>query len=681
MNFITTISFFYLSLLIKHAQVTRLSLDLFPSFPSLSEPERVVASDLEALNSAGEGREKDWLSLRLSSCDDGPDNKRLKIAGEEKGLGINEHVPSAGADGTKSFGEPYFQKSTKMSEMKLGNVENQLDGVEFYSNSNSNLFNLPFYNKMLNRPTIEYRSPELSKNDFLVEDSPASTSNVFPLKPGKNNNDQAFFDDWGLNYNKNIENFNQHVPYITASNNAGREKDLSYQMFNNNSNKNQNQPWNIGQPMVNMGLQTRNPPNVIEALATHQKFINDQNMAFRLELKKLGLDFNSDFSDKSIKPITIPGDNRLVANDSENQNWRDGKGKQLLDGSSKDNQSLTTLRTNNERDRINLPEVGVKTYGNEEQSTVSFDPEKKFERYLMQLIDPNEQYIRLDLIHAYMSKAKELERSSISVSMLKILDYISSYTQTELKRQRLIIIDSEISCFLKQPKVLSFKLDDRRAKMDGRDSTYDDFKTKLRPRIESMDFTGLIKILKESFKGDSLAFYETEKLRPKIKYNRWKSISVRKAFIGKMYLIYTILINKIFHKNLDDKGSFAKNQIEALEFYSIFDLIESVQNANAYPNFDRIRSIITKLGKSELQPETVIEIYKNAFQKDLYHTAKNMIAKVWLLVDLWLQHFKPDLAEQIGYGIGLKHNFKPFINSFIHILLELYPCETHDNEN
>ncbi|KAI8457620.1 hypothetical protein BY996DRAFT_6522759 [Phakopsora pachyrhizi] len=519
MNYIAKNSLFYLSLSIAHVQVTRLSLDLFPNFPSLAQPDRVVASDLEAINPAKRVPEKDWLSLRPSSCDERQNKKRLKI-GEEKCSAVHEHVASSGVGGINDHRKPDFQKqqSEKISEIKLGNLKYHISSTDSYGTSQNTLLRSPDnYNSHNDSNKKIFFTPKFSMGDFVMDHNSPSSSSVFPPKPGNNNKDQAFFDDWGLNYNKNIENFNQHVPYITASNNAGREKDLSYQMFNNNSNKNQNQPWNIGQPMVNMGLQTRNPPNVIEALATHQKFINDQNMAFRLELKKLGLDFNSDFSDKSIKPITIPGDNRLVANDSENQNWRDGKGKQLLDGSSKDNQSLTTLRTNNERDRINLPEVGVKTYGNEEQSTVSFDPEKKFERYLMQLIDPNEQYIRLDLIHAYMSKAKELERSSISVSMLKILDYISSYTQTELKRQRLIIIDSEISCFLKQPKVLSFKLDDRRAKMDRRDSTYDDFKTKLRPRIESMDFTGLIKILKESFKGDSLAFYETEKLRPKIK--------------------------------------------------------------------------------------------------------------------------------------------------------------------
>ncbi|CAH7670727.1 hypothetical protein PPACK8108_LOCUS5453 [Phakopsora pachyrhizi] len=548
MNYIAKNSLFYLSLSIAHVQVTRLSLDLFPNFPSLAQPDRVVASDLEAINPAKRVPEKDWLSLRPSSCDERQNKKRLKI-GEEKCSAVHEHVASSGVGGINDHRKPDFQKqqSEKISEIKLGNLKYHISSTDSYGTSQNTLLRSP----------DNYNSHNDSNKKIFSLQSFQWVISVFPPKPGNNNKDQAFFDDWGLNYNKNIENFNQHVPYITASNNAGREKDLSYQMFNNNSNKNQNQPWNIGQPMVNMGLQTRNPPNVIEALATHQKFINDQNMAFRLELKKLGLDFNSDFSDKSIKPITIPGDNRLVANDSENQNWRDGKGKQLLDGSSKDNQSLTTLRTNNERDRINLPEVGVKTYGNEEQSTVSFDPEKKFERYLMQLIDPNEQYIRLDLIHAYMSKAKELERSSISVSMLKILDYISSYTQTELKRQRLIIIDSEISCFLKQPKVES---------------------------------------------------------------------------------------------------------ISRYEFYSIFEQIDLDQNSNTYLNLKSITSIMIKLG-------------------DLYHTANNMVAKVWLMIDLWVKHCKPDFAKELGDEIRKKHNFKPFLNSFLHILLELSACRTDQNEN
>ncbi|KAI8461787.1 hypothetical protein BY996DRAFT_8683032 [Phakopsora pachyrhizi] len=266
---------------------------------------------------------------------------------------------------------------------------------------------------------------------------------------------------------------------------------------------------------------------------------------------------------------------------------------------------------------------------------------EKFERSLKTFLDPNQPVLTPKMIEYFHLRVSKLLESQVKVQMLIILQLIKEHNVYH-ERQYFYIKDAETSSFLNKPGFINFL-----RRFENYDELiYMDFNGKAEGSIRDMNFfTLLLSFLVEkgttSLEGLRTNSWIARGTVSNIKQSR---SSLKQSEIGKIFLIYSIVINKLFSEG-DDKKSFILRQRQAIKFYNLafgsidFEKVDKINHIN--------RNLLSEQNHSKLKSE--LDTFCKRFNDDINRPPSDIFSLAWTLVDFWLQEHRYHLPRRIRF--------------------------------
>ncbi|CAH7687599.1 expressed protein, partial [Phakopsora pachyrhizi] len=190
----------------------------------------------------------------------------------------------------------------------------------------------------------------------------------------------------------------------------------------------------------------------------------------------------------------------------------------------------------------------------------------KFEDYMMKLLETENSWVKLDFIQGCISSIQILTQNDMRESMLANLDCIMSQI-VKHGGEEFYIADSEARAFFSTPEARRFKIkSDSKLKPNAQSIRYR-FLADFKKMIEPISFENTVKKILNAGEVKTISIF---------KPRQWQSFDEKKPlvsrrfskkmYVGKLFLVYSILINKIFCDGPND-DRFIERQRAAIEFY------------------------------------------------------------------------------------------------------------------
>ncbi|CAH7685611.1 hypothetical protein PPACK8108_LOCUS20169 [Phakopsora pachyrhizi] len=214
------------------------------------------------------------------------------------------------------------------------------------------------------------------------------------------------------------------------------------------------------------------------------------------------------------------------------------------------------------------------------QVEITINPEQKakFQNKLMELLEPKNSMIKLDFVQGCIDSIQKAKDNYLRDSMLVNLDcimrQISKHGGSEF-----YITNSEVHDFFRKSSDISYKIKSNSILLPNSKAIRYQFLTDFKGMIETMDFRNLVKkfIKVDELKQCSAFKIEDWQALDRENKSNFKRLW-KKMYIGKVFLVYSIIINKIFCYGSKNDG-FMKRQRAAIELYSLV-LISFDRNNN-----------------------------------------------------------------------------------------------------
>ncbi|CAH7686749.1 hypothetical protein BY996DRAFT_7014046 [Phakopsora pachyrhizi] len=303
------------------------------------------------------------------------------------------------------------------------------------------------------------------------------------------------------------------------------------------------------------------------------------------------------------------------------------------------------------------------------------EPEQKvkFQNILMALLQPESSMINLDFVQGCIESIHQLKndmRDSMLDNLACIKGQIMKHGGAEF-----YITDSEVKDFSTKPSGISFKIkSDSKSKSKSK-KIHHRFLRNFKEMVEPMNFENLIN---QFIKVDVLK--SSVSLKPQLwqAYDEQNNLTLKslrkKMYIGKVFLVYSIMINKIFYNGPKNDG-FIRQQRAAIEFYQ---LVCEAAETDERGNFSLQSNILRQLAKSpeETLNLKILEFNFNHNLKYRKNQSPNweriLFVNAMILIEIWLINYRPELYKNTKFLNNNSNIFlKPFMNSIFEILLQI----------
>ncbi|CAH7690813.1 hypothetical protein BY996DRAFT_6426441 [Phakopsora pachyrhizi] len=660
---------FYLTHLTKYSQGTRNSIDLLDKAPTHFQTEFGSAvTSLDPLILSGTP-DKNWLSLGLSAAGDQTKTETVQKSTENIYLSSNEKGERSylGEDlkHRQQLNDPRTfrhsnkkSRATEISAKSLARWPIRSDGNELSpigtdpgiigQSAQTKISGSMFPGEYFG--LCDFSEPSKTEAEpATYQISQSGTMNFFPkltthwgLKNGEIHPGFQIYDPKTYHLRNNIRNeidvsFHPSAP---KDKNHGRTEDTTImpldQMYGENSQEVKNSP--------------------------------DLRSKFQPRLKEVNLDLSLAPSMHKPNPLYLLGDTGQVMNDevggsikSFENNQRKGKRKVNVADAELTNENSRCKTEKKKSYDTKLSESDFGFNGDKEVVTMSHTI-MTFEDALMELLDPAKLLIQSDLFEKYIIRAEKLKEDIMKTSITNVLNsIIKRYSKYE--REYFYITDSEVRDFLKVQKFQGFKLTPHTNDKINSQNFERMFFTEIRTVIEALNFENLVKSF---IKVHGVNFFSISVGDPLSNFH-----FRRNSYIKKLFLVYSILINKIFCGESTDE-SFVNKQKSSIEFYgSVFRNIKPDKDGNyhigtdAFQNIDEALRIKVGLDKKILSfNKSAVNIKQNQ-ERIQYRMA-------WILIELWLAFYRPDLFDKLSHGTIIRDSFKPFLNTLIKINWQIF---------
>ncbi|KAI8458154.1 hypothetical protein BY996DRAFT_6865654, partial [Phakopsora pachyrhizi] len=211
------------------------------------------------------------------------------------------------------------------------------------------------------------------------------------------------------------------------------------------------------------------------------------------------------------------------------------------------------------------------------------------------------------------------------------------------------------------------------------------YTTQLKTQLRGTDFSSLVNKILWASGANRLTFHqlkEWKKLKDRLKKYQLDMNLGKKSTIGKLFIVYSIAINKIFC-NGPENPVLIERQVKALEFYhSVFGNLEANHNKlykikGGKDKYDLIRS-----GNNKAKIDSLEKDLYEKYTKENSNQTTQQLCIVWIMVELWLIQSRNELYQTLkNKSDKLEDNFKRFINNIVHTLLELNKKSFGDSKN
>ncbi|KAI8459191.1 hypothetical protein BY996DRAFT_6803241 [Phakopsora pachyrhizi] len=296
----------------------------------------------------------------------------------------------------------------------------------------------------------------------------------------------------------------------------------------------------------------------------------------------------------------------------------------------------------------------------------------KFQNELMALLEPESPMIKLDFIKRCIESIKEL-KNGMRDSMLDNLACIKRQINKH-GGEDFYITDSEVNDFSKKPSGVSYKIKSSSISNPKKPKEiYYCFLKNFKEMVEPINFENLIN-----------QFVGVDELNPSVTMNpeQWhafneeKNLTLRlwkKMYIGKVFLMYSIMINKIF-SNGPKNNDFITQQRAAIEFYnSVCGTADPDERGNFFMKTDILLPLVKSpeerltLENLSLNFDNNLKYKKNKFP----NSERTLFANAMILIEIWLSMCRVGLHNKIYLEKNSKYFLKPFMNSIFEILLQI----------
>ncbi|KAI8454263.1 hypothetical protein BY996DRAFT_7107601 [Phakopsora pachyrhizi] len=296
---------------------------------------------------------------------------------------------------------------------------------------------------------------------------------------------------------------------------------------------------------------------------------------------------------------------------------------------------------------------------------------EELHKRLMKLLDPDSSLINLNFVQECILGLQRATGNQMGDSMFTNLYHIIRQMTLHGGAEFYITL-TEANAFFTIPTGVSFKVKFNSNINANRRIILSRFQIDFKRMIEPMNFENLVK-----------QFYQVCELRPppKSKLIEWQgydeekntaSIGLRnKMYIGKVFLIYSVVINKIFCNGPKDEG-IIRHQREAIEFYdSICDSAEIDETGNFFIKENKFQ-IFLQSQKEKSNLEKLFNKFNTSLAgRNFIHLDRYLFSMAMILIEIWLSLYRTDLYRKINSGIMFNIRFKPFLNSIFEILLQI----------
>ncbi|KAI8458166.1 hypothetical protein BY996DRAFT_6866287 [Phakopsora pachyrhizi] len=296
-----------------------------------------------------------------------------------------------------------------------------------------------------------------------------------------------------------------------------------------------------------------------------------------------------------------------------------------------------------------------------------------FEHDLMKLIDLGTPLIQLDLIKEFGLKAKSLKRKQTALSIIENLSLVENQIK-EHGGTDFFVTDDEVLKFLSYPLQRNFVINYSNSE-NSRPLSAPIYTTALKNQLRGTDFSILVvKLLSASGVNPltSLQLGLWKGLKNKSKKCELRRNFAKKSTIGKLFLVYSIIINKIFCNGPEDSG-FTERQVKALEFYqSVFGNFEANHKGLYKIPEHKEENYLVRSNINKAEIDLLLKDLNTRYVHKESHRSRQQFWIAWNLVELWLIKSRNKLHQTLkNRNIKIADNFKPFINNIVYALLEL----------
>ncbi|KAI8454261.1 hypothetical protein BY996DRAFT_7107531 [Phakopsora pachyrhizi] len=295
----------------------------------------------------------------------------------------------------------------------------------------------------------------------------------------------------------------------------------------------------------------------------------------------------------------------------------------------------------------------------------------QFKQRLMKLLEPKNSLINLEFIQECISSLRKSLEFDVKLSMLANLNIIEKQILKNGDDQ-FYIKDLKVKDFFTKPYDISFKIKYNPPIKPNYQEILNRFQTDFRRMIESIDFRNLVRqfIPIDEQKG-SHTFKPEEWQAFDGNTDSYLRKSSKKMYVGKVFLVYSIIINKIFCDGPKDDGFF-RRQRGAIEFYnSVCGALEPDEKGIFFINRDSIPVFADTSTENPNLIKLISSFNKSLANKRYVHLDRNLFIMAMNLIRIWLIQYRPQLHNKITSKRIFHSLFKPFLNSILEILLKL----------
>ncbi|CAH7683984.1 hypothetical protein BY996DRAFT_7952363 [Phakopsora pachyrhizi] len=645
----------FIFLLTSHVQ--GVEEDLLARLQAQSQPAR-AANTGEPIYLLGK-QDRNWLSLGPSSSKEEPKSKRLKMDRESNDL-PTEKLDVSTDFGTKflrgnGHGEPESHESSASRNSIIINQAEKVNSLPPYKAKHSlrpSILHLKGTNPTtLTEPRPEAIQPVIHGTTVYISDSfrqeilagSPSTTTEPSIK-------QLRAPSGWISENRRRYMYDQELAHNPVVNHQSNQPVVQLQE----------------QQYLHAGKNTRH-----DIYTTHHQNEQERNIANLASKSSSNQpDIFQNWSNSKL------GSNIFKLNiNKSHKNYQTDAAKEAIDFKS-------TLRANNENEEIlrryneyflknaskySLP---IDENNTEKITRVSEASKAKFKSYLMNLIDPENHFIQSDLIQKYIYEVENSEDNLLKDSMGKVLSYINEHIKID-DRENFYVRDIEVKEFFSVSYYKSFRIKHNSNVGFSSNYYYKLFLTDFKKYMQEVNLKDIISKFYEVDKTNFLPTYNPE-FCEKSKAN-FNAMENKKQYVAKVFLSYSTLINKIFYDGPNNE-SFVKRQLDAIKLCTLFienfkqDGIKiSLISIKELEELDKSLGIESKQGILDLD---LIAVFNRRF-KNLNGYNRDLFSDIWVLIKFWLSRCRPNLYDILKNPITFDNSFKPFVNSFFQIIMQI----------
>ncbi|KAI8449524.1 hypothetical protein BY996DRAFT_6418383 [Phakopsora pachyrhizi] len=296
---------------------------------------------------------------------------------------------------------------------------------------------------------------------------------------------------------------------------------------------------------------------------------------------------------------------------------------------------------------------------------------EKFEKNFFQLIALDDISLWVKLVKIYKSHVENSD-NLIEKQGLRIAEKIEIQLNTH-DENYFYVKNEELNNFISYRKEKLFEFVNKQYELtcsiEPGERVHGGFDSNLRFNIENADFENLIS---KKFEKKGKEEFESFKWRGRID-RRIESVPRLNYFFGKMFLTYSMLINKIFCEEPGEE-SFIERQRTATGFYNRISKDIDIYSPNTlHLNVENFPPIPPNPKFTAKDRQKIIKNFNHRLRVEEYQSSRNLMEMTWSIIHLWLAHHRVDLYKNFKVEKALKPNIRHILNFFLLLLINFNP--------